>query len=189
MPRVRDLNPGFFTDDELAEVEPLGRILFAGLWCIADREGRLKDRPKWVKVHCLPYDDVDVDNLLTTLHDRELIHRYVASDGGHYIAIPGWAKYQRIHWKEPISSIPSCSDEVWSKLESSKAQACFKDDPSLRAGTGTGTGTESKLASRKKDPRCQICHDTLSASDLADERVTSSDGMEWWHVQCKRAKP
>jgi len=70
MARARNIKPGFFMDDVLAEIEPLGRILFAGLWCIADREGRLEDRPKRIKAEVLPYDECDMDNLLE--HSEEL---------------------------------------------------------------------------------------------------------------------
>jgi hypothetical protein len=49
MARSRNIKPGFFTNDELAECHPLGRLLFAGLWTIADKEGRLDDRPKKLK--------------------------------------------------------------------------------------------------------------------------------------------
>ena len=42
MGHTRTIKPGFFTNDLLAEVHPLGRLLFIGLWTIADREGRLR---------------------------------------------------------------------------------------------------------------------------------------------------
>jgi hypothetical protein len=48
MARSRNIKPGFFTNDELAECHPLGRLLFAGLWTIADKRG-LDDRPKKLK--------------------------------------------------------------------------------------------------------------------------------------------
>ena len=63
MARMRTIKPGFFTNDVLAEVEPLGRILFAGLWTVADRAGRLEERPKKLKAELLPYDDCDVESL------------------------------------------------------------------------------------------------------------------------------
>ena len=46
MARARNIKPGFFANENLAECDPLARLLFAGLWCLADREGRLEDRPK-----------------------------------------------------------------------------------------------------------------------------------------------
>ena len=44
MARARLLKPGFFTNEDLCELPAFGRLLFAGLWTIADREGRLEDR-------------------------------------------------------------------------------------------------------------------------------------------------
>ena len=70
MARARNLKPAFFTNDLLAEIEPLGRLLFQGLWCLADREGRLVDRPKRIKAELFPYDDADVDVLLSALAAR-----------------------------------------------------------------------------------------------------------------------
>ena len=74
MARSRNIKPGFFLNDELAECDPLARLLFAGLWCIADREGRLEDRPKRIKAEVLPYDDCDVDELLNQLAERSLLY-------------------------------------------------------------------------------------------------------------------
>ena len=106
MSRSRNIKPGFFKNDRLAECEPLARILFAGLWCEADREGRVEDRPKRLKVDCLPYDNCDCDALLDQLAKREFIVRYEIA-GLRYIAIPGFAKHQNPHCKESPSAIPA----------------------------------------------------------------------------------
>ena len=42
MMRQRILHPGYFKDAKLLALPPLHRILFAGLWCCADREGKLR---------------------------------------------------------------------------------------------------------------------------------------------------
>lgn len=105
MARTRNIKPGFFMNDKLAEIEPLGRILFAGLWTIADREGRLEDRPKKIKAAILPYDNCDINKLLQELHDKDFIVRYEI-EGEQYIAIPNWKKHQNPHIKEPESTIP-----------------------------------------------------------------------------------
>ena len=106
MARARNIKPGFFKNDELAELEPLGRILFAGLWCIADREGRLEDRPKRIKADLLPYDDCNVDRLLQELHDHGFILRYEAS-GARFIQVVNFAKHQNPHKNEAPSAIPA----------------------------------------------------------------------------------
>ena len=50
MARARNIKPGFFTNDELVELPFATRLLFIGLWTIADREGRMVDRPKKIKM-------------------------------------------------------------------------------------------------------------------------------------------
>lgn len=106
MARARNIKPGFFKNEELAECQPLARILFAGLWCAADREGRLEDRPKRLKAEYLPYDTCDADALLNELARRGFIVRYVV-DGAAYIAIPTFGEHQNPHVKEPASRIPA----------------------------------------------------------------------------------
>lgn len=105
MARVRYIKPGFFTNDKLSECDPLGRLLFAGLWCIADREGRLRDRPKKIKAELLPYDNCDIDNLLVQLHENNFITRY-SIDRINYIQIENFNVHQNPHIKEIVSKIP-----------------------------------------------------------------------------------
>jgi hypothetical protein len=111
MSRSRNIKPGFFKNDLLAECSPLARLLFAGLWCEADREGRLEDRPKRLKADCLPYDDCDIDALLDQLAARGFIVRYVV-DGAGYIAIPEFLKHQKPHVKEAASTNPAPNEHL-----------------------------------------------------------------------------
>lgn len=106
MARLRTIKPGFFLDEELADCQPLTRLLYAGLWCIADREGRLEDRPKRIKVEVLPYDDCDVDALLRELEGRGFLTRYAVA-GSRYIVLPAFARHQKPHTKEQASTIPA----------------------------------------------------------------------------------
>ena len=106
MARARNIKHGFFTNDRLAECEPLARLLFAGLWTIADREGRLEDRPKRIKAELLPYDDCNGDALLTQLADAGFVIRYKAG-GNNYIQITNFLKHQNPHIKEATSTIPA----------------------------------------------------------------------------------
>ncbi len=105
MSRLRTIKPGFFLNDLLSECQPLARLLFAGLWTIADREGRLEDRPKRIGAECLPYDDCDIEALLDELAAPGFIVRYEV-DGQPYIAVPAWKKHQCPHKTEAPSRIP-----------------------------------------------------------------------------------
>lgn len=105
MSRIRTIKPEFFFDEDLAELSPLARLLFIGLWTQADREGRLEDRPKRLKAALLPYDDCDVNSLLGDLAKAGFIIRYEA-EGAKYIQVPGFTKHQRPHVREAESTIP-----------------------------------------------------------------------------------
>lgn len=111
MARARTLKPGFFKNERLAECEPLARLLFEGLWCEADREGRLEDRPRRLKVEYLPYDDCDVVKLLDQLETRGFIVRYQVGEG-EYIQILNFVKHQHPHPKEAASQLPARESHV-----------------------------------------------------------------------------
>jgi hypothetical protein len=105
MARARNIKPSFFMNDELAECGVYAQLLFAGLWCLADREGRLKDRPARIKAEVMPYYDVDVDEQLSILADAKFIIRYEKEQS--YIQIVTFEKHQNPHVKEAGSNIPA----------------------------------------------------------------------------------
>lgn len=105
MARCRTIKPGFFANEVLAECSPLARLLFAGLWCWADREGRIEDRPRRIKAEVLPYDDCDADALLSELHERGFIVRYEAA-GLRCIQVAEFGKHQKPHPKESSAGLP-----------------------------------------------------------------------------------
>ena len=109
MARIRTIKPEFFLHDRLAELSPLHRLLFVGLWTQADREGRLKDRPRRIQVAVLPYDEADVDAMLDDLHRGGFLVRY-AVEGDQFIEIRGFSKHQSVNVKEPASTIPPPPD-------------------------------------------------------------------------------
>jgi hypothetical protein len=104
--RARLIKPGYFKNDELAELPPLARILFAGLWCLSDRDGRLKDRPKAIKAEVLPYDDCDADAMLDDLACAGFIVRY-GEPSARFIQVVNFGKHQTPHVKEAASTIPA----------------------------------------------------------------------------------
>lgn len=111
MARSRILHPGFFHNEDLLELSPLTRLLFEGLWTIADREGRLEDRPKRIKLAILPVDDHDIDQALSDLARSGFLLRYEV-DGRKYIQISEFAKYQKPHYRESASVIPAPNTSI-----------------------------------------------------------------------------
>jgi len=108
--RARNLKPGFFKNEVLADIRrPWGRLLFAGLSLLADREGRLEDRPRRIQAEIFPYDPdcPDVDEMLSLLEasPERFIIRYEVN-GRRYIQITNFKKHQSPHHTEKKSEIP-----------------------------------------------------------------------------------
>ena len=105
MSRARNIKPGFFKNEDLVELPFEYRLLYIGLWTLADREGRLEDRPKRIKMEVFPADDVDIEAALRALHGAGFVQRYEI-DGRRYVSIPAWKKHQNPHCREAASKIP-----------------------------------------------------------------------------------
>lgn len=135
--RIRSIKPEFFKHDVLGAMSPLNRLLFIGLWCMADCAGRMEDRPKRIKVEILPYDEADVDAILSELQEAQMLNRYEV-DGERFIEIPSFLRHQRITGKEADidSRFPSASRKKTGKHRGNNGAT-----PGI---TGDGRETEGK---------------------------------------------
>src|SRR5688572_1002892 len=144
MGRIRSLKPSFFKNEELTDLSVWHRLCYAGLWCYADRDGRLEDRPKRLKAEIFPYDEVDMESLLSGLCAAGFIRRY-RSGTVAVIWIPTFGKHQVPKRDERPSVLPAYTSE-----DSVCADAAPPPDRSgtaavPRVGQGTeevGQGTE-----------------------------------------------
>lgn len=106
MARSRNIKPSIMANEELAELDPLDRLLFIFLWMLADREGRLEDRPKRIAAQALAYDrGADADLMIARLASAGFVKRYMV-DGVPYLQITNFAKHQAPHGTEKDSEIP-----------------------------------------------------------------------------------
>jgi hypothetical protein len=112
--RARSLKPGYFKNERLAALPPFARLLFAGLWGLADREGRLRDNSRLIGAEIFPYEKHNVEKLLRVLAEVEepngggpaFILRYEVNSS-RYIQIVNFISHQNPHVKEPPSVIPA----------------------------------------------------------------------------------
>lgn len=107
MARARNIKPGFFSNEDLAECSFPARLCFAGMWTLADREGRLEDRPKRIKGELFRFDSVDVEPLLQELAKYGFILRYRDKAGLGIIQVLEFRKHQTPHFKEGPSILAS----------------------------------------------------------------------------------
>ena len=131
MARARNIKPGFFRNADLVELPFEARLLFIGLWTIADKAGRMEDRPKQIKMELFPADNLDCDALLSMLHELGMIDRYTV-ENKKYIQVVNFSKHQNPHRDEKTSVIPDKNGVVLvednAKHGASTVQTQCKDD-------------------------------------------------------------
>lgn len=108
--RARSIKPSIFKNEILARLAPGSFRAFTGLWCLADRKGRLEDRPDRIEAELFPFKFQKV-NIEKTLNDlasgpEPFIIRYEA-DKKRYIQIVNFEKHQYPHHREKESLIPA----------------------------------------------------------------------------------
>ena len=109
MARARNLKPDFFRDAKVAKCDVWVRLLFAGLWTLADREGRLKDDPDQIGLDLFPRDGFDIEAGLRQLADLGLVERYEAG-GVRVVWVRNFARHQNPHVNEQASTLPAAPD-------------------------------------------------------------------------------
>ena len=166
--RARDIKPGFYKNDQLAECSMAARLLFPGLWMLADREGRFENRPKKIKAEIFPFDDVDVASLLKELEDAGLILAYEAN-GSRYFWIPQFKKHQSPHKNEKNSELPAHPDDL-SGSESAQGRNEHPTTPEKDRSTPVIPGkiplTPSSLT--PEDIHTLTTFECVSKSELSD---------------------
>lgn len=106
MARARNIKPSFFTNEVLGTEDPLVGLTFIGLWCLADKDGILEDRPARIKAELFPYrEKLDINRYLTVLERTCHVQRYVV-DGIGYIKVINFSKHQHPHHTEKPKGFP-----------------------------------------------------------------------------------
>lgn len=145
MARIRDLKPGFFRNEDLAKLPHWVRLLFQGLWGLADRNGCLEDRPKRISADVFPYEELPVTDGLDALQLSGFIRRYTVA-GKAYIHVIEFKKHQKPHPKEVVS----CPDPppVPAEPEKGAAEPTMVEQPyPAQPGSSLAFGLVGSLAS------------------------------------------
>ncbi len=114
MARIRSIKPEYWADEDLAAaVSRDARLLYIGLWNLADEHARLRGDPRYVKGQLFAYDDdltpKHVDALLDELAAAGKVQRY-RSGSGAYLFLPNLAKHQRLEASKVESRLPAPPD-------------------------------------------------------------------------------
>jgi len=147
------LKPGIYKNEALAQLGYEAFRLFTGLWCIADRQGRLKDEPGKIEAELFPFkfQRVKIDELLNGLSSGEdpFIIRYEVK-GQKYIQVSNFLDHQRPHPKEVQSAIPPCKEKFVPRLYPDNTQNT--PNPSIPSLSSLSSDVQDLLIPSSKTP-------------------------------------
>ena len=127
MARARNIKPGFFKNEDLAKCSAYARLLYVGLWTLADRDGFLELRPLRIAAEVFPYElaEVNIDSLLGELAEHKFVVPYEAN-GGKWLWIPKFCEHQSPHKNEKTCQAPEIPRQVCEQYASARIQALYE---------------------------------------------------------------
>ena len=205
--RTRQIHGDFWKSENVADISHSQRLLFIGLWAMADREGMLLNQPRKISAEIFPYDAIkreDVEKWLNTLNQVGLV------EFGHdeknvitFIYIPKFNEYQHIHPNEARSKIKcnyipgnytQCKPTSTSTSASTSASTCDArpNSAELVAAIPVVFGDDVMrlgqiLAQRilDNDPKARIPTTEKQKANWLDsiEKIHRLDGREWLEIE------
>jgi hypothetical protein len=178
MARTRSIKPSFFKNEFLAECEPMARLLFAGLWTLADSQGRLECRPLRIKAELFPYDNCDIVSLLGQLEARGFVVAYRVGDR-NYLEIPTFTEHQRCHPSEQPEGIPAADTGEIVKIHGEQLKitaVCAFNPSSFNPSTSNPSSAPTTPAARA---RSKPADPLRWSAESGWEGITDADHAEW----------
>ncbi len=103
MARIRAIKPGFFSNEDLADLDAYTRLFWIGMWTHSDRNGVIEYRPRRLKAIIFPYNEeitgTTAAEMTAELHDNGFVTVF-QKDGAIWIHHTEWSKHQKPHHTE-----------------------------------------------------------------------------------------
>lgn len=170
MSRIRSIKPEFFTSAQVLECSPNARLLFVGLWCFCDDQGRHPFSPKQAKAEVFPADETitieNVRRMLDELSANDLIRVYDHS-GVPLFFVTGW-KHQKIdrpqaaRYPDPPEAVVSADS---SSIRRTLAPDPIRSDPIREDSHPTGESHPQKKKAGSPEERGLV----VTLADFVDE--------------------
>lgn len=196
--RIRNIRPGFWTNEDLADCTDRQNLLFIGLWMLADKNGCVEYRPRRIKAQLFGIRDYTAKELQKDcgrLSEVLLIHFYRASEGetpteecneetADFIYIPNFVKHQRLTSWEKNDSEDSCplpkhfrstAEELHPEVAEYTEK--LKDEESEVAEEVKEAATTADLLRRFQQAHPSCAKIGQAAFDAAIMAATTTEGM------------
>lgn len=101
--KVRPIDPSIWTNEAFISCSPLARLVWLSLHNFSDNCGVFEWRLTWIRIHCLPGDNCNIDNLMAELVASDIVIKF-EHDGAAYGIIRGFGEWQR--FRNPDGRFP-----------------------------------------------------------------------------------
>lgn len=109
MARKRMIDPNIWQSEDFGKLSLLAKIVFIGLFSLADDEGRGRANPVYLKSTLFPYEEsmrsTDITKTLSEISSNMSVDFY-SYDGSDYYSLYNWNDWQKID-KPTNSKLPS----------------------------------------------------------------------------------
>ena len=115
MARKRMIDPNIWHSEDFSRLSILAKLLFIGMFSMADDYGKGKAKPVYLKSVIFPYDDamrlIDVEKALSEIGTNMSVTLY-ANNGNNYYKLNNWNLWQKVE-RPSESRIPEpCETEA-----------------------------------------------------------------------------
>lgn len=114
MARKRMIDPNIWQSEDFGRLSTLAKIVFIGLFSLADDEGRGRCNPVYLKSTLFPYEEnirsTDIDKTLSEISSNMSIVLY-SCNGSSYYSLLSWNEFQKIDRPSP-SKIPEYDEKT-----------------------------------------------------------------------------
>ena len=118
MARKRMIDPNIWQSEDFSKLSTLGKLVFIGLFSLADDEGRGRSNPVYLKSILFPYEEgirsADIDKTLSEISSNMSVIFY-SCDGSSYYSLYNWNIWQKID-RPTESKIPEYDEKTMQRL-------------------------------------------------------------------------
>lgn len=118
MARKRMIDPNIWQSEDFSKLSTLGKLVFIGLFSLADDEGRGRCNPVYIKSSLFPYEEsirsADIEKTLSEISSNMSVIFY-SHNGSNYYSLYNWNYWQKID-RPSESKLPEYDKETMQLL-------------------------------------------------------------------------
>lgn len=177
MARKRMIDPNIWQSEDFGKLSNLAKIVFIGLFSLADDEGRGRANPMYLKSNLFPYNEdmrsADIEKALSEISSNMSVDFY-SCDGSSYYSLLSWYTFQKI--EKPTDSKLPAFDENNKEIRRLFAEASPKGSRPIVPNRKEDNKKEIENKRNKvKEIYNGICTNLPQIQKITDKRKTAID--------------